>query len=50
MPYRVEKKGKSGRLWKILRADTGEEVGSSKSKAKAEASVRARYAGEGKGR
>jgi len=32
------------RPWKIIRADTGKVVGSSKTKAMAQASVRARYA------
>ena len=47
MPYRVVKR-KGKKPWKIIKSDTGEEVGSSTSKEKAEASVRARYAGEKK--
>ena len=43
MPWKV-KKGTGAKPWKIVRADTGEIVGSSKTKAKADASVRARYA------
>lgn len=47
MPYTVVK-GSGSRPWKIKNTDTGEIVGSSKSKEQAEASVRARYANEGK--
>jgi hypothetical protein len=45
MPYKTRKRG---RIYEILRADTGEVVGKSDSKEKAEASIRARYAGERK--
>jgi hypothetical protein len=48
MPWKVVKRGSGKRPWKIVRADTGKIVGSSTTKAKAEASVRARYASEGK--
>ena len=41
MPWHVGKKTAKG--WPILRSDTGEVVGYSKSKWKAEASVRIRY-------
>lgn len=45
MPYLV-KKGKGARSYKIVRRDTGEIVGTSKTRADAEASIRARYMGE----
>lgn len=48
MPYSVKKIGNSEKPWKIIKKDTGKVVGSSKSKAEAKASIRARYAGEGK--
>ena len=41
MPWHVGKKTKKG--WPILRSDTREVVGYSKTKQKAEASVRIRY-------
>jgi len=44
MPYSVRK---SGTKYQIVNKDTGKVVGTSDSKAKAEASIRARYAGEG---
>lgn len=47
MPYKIVKRG-GARPWKIVKKDSGKVVGSSTSKAKAQASVRARYAGEGK--
>jgi hypothetical protein len=47
MPYKIVKKG-GPRPWKIVRVADGKIVGSSKTKAKAQASVRARYAGEEK--
>jgi len=43
MPYKVVR-GSGKKPWKIIRSDTGKQVGSSTTKAKAEASVRARYA------
>ena len=47
MPWHVEKR--SGKKpWKIIKDSTGEVVGSSASKAQAVASIRARYAHEGK--
>ena len=45
MPWKVKK---AGSKWAIYRADTGKVVGHSTSKAKAQASVRARYAAEGR--
>jgi len=45
MPYKVVKRG-GDRPWKILKH--GKVVGSSKTKADAEASIRARYSGEKK--
>lgn len=47
MPWTVVRGG-GRKQWKIVKATTGEVVGSSTSKAKAEASVRARYAAENK--
>lgn len=47
MPYGVRK---SGNEWLIVRSDTGEVVGHSKTEANAKASVRARYAYETKKR
>ena len=44
MPYKIEKRGNSLRPFKIIKKDTGEVVGSSKTKSDAQASVRARYA------
>jgi hypothetical protein len=44
MPWKVVKKGKGERPWKIVKSDTGKVVGSSTSKARAQASVKARYA------
>jgi hypothetical protein len=44
MPYEVRK---AGSKYQIVKKDTGKVVGTSDSKAKAEASIRARYAGEG---
>jgi len=41
MPWRAEKRGKG---WVIVRSDTGEVAGHSKTEAEARASVRARYA------
>lgn len=46
MPWEVGKKTKKG--WPIKRSDTGKVVGYSDTKKKAKASVRARYASEGK--
>lgn len=45
MPYNIRKKGTK---YQIVKKTTGEVVGTSTTKAKAEASVRARYAGEGR--
>lgn len=47
MPYSIIKRG-GERPYKIIKKDTGKQVGSSTSKAKAEASIRARYAGHKK--
>lgn len=47
MPWKV-KKGSGSRPYKIVKSTTGKVVGSSTSKAKAKASVRARYAAEGR--
>lgn len=47
MPYAI-KKGSGSKPYKIVRKDTGKQVGSSTSRAKAQASIRARYANEGK--
>lgn len=44
MPWKVVKKGKGARPYKIVKSSTGEVVGSSATRAKAMASVRARYA------
>ena len=47
MPWHIEhKSGK--RPWKIVKTSTGEVVGSSTTEAKAKASIRVRFAGEGK--
>ncbi len=46
MPYRIEHRKGQKRPWKIINKITGKVVGSSKTKAKAEASIRARLAGE----
>jgi hypothetical protein len=48
MPYKVVKSSAKGDGYDIIAKDTGKKVGHSDTKAKAEASVRARYAGEGK--
>ncbi len=45
MPYLV-RKGTGARPYKIVRRDTGEVVGTSKTRSDAEASIRARYWGE----
>jgi len=47
MPYSIRFVKGSSRPYKIVKSDTGEEVGSSSSRAMAEASVRARWSGEG---
>jgi hypothetical protein len=47
MPWSVKK---SGDKWAIVTKGSGEVVGHSDSKEKAEASVRAMYANEGKGK
>lgn len=47
MPYKVVKR-KGDRPWKIVNKNTGEVVGTSKTKKEAQASVRARYSGERK--
>lgn len=47
MPYSIRKRGTK---FEIVRKDTGKVVGTSTSRAKAQASIRARHAGEGKGR
>jgi hypothetical protein len=47
MPYTI-RKGNGERPFKIIRKDTGEQVGSSKTKKDAEESIRARYSGERK--
>lgn len=49
MPYDI-RKGSGSKPYKIFNKDKGKVVGSSTSKAKAQASIRARYAGEGKKR
>ena len=46
MPWAVRKE-KGGKPYKIVKKTTGRVVGSSKTKAAAQASVRARYAAEG---
>lgn len=46
MPYKIEKRG-GKRPFKIIKVSTGEVVGTSKTKAMAEASIRARHIGEG---
>ena len=48
MPWRIKKEGNGPKPWKIVKASTGEVVGSSSSKEKAQASIRARWAGENK--
>jgi len=45
MPWKVGKKTRRG--WSIIKSDTGEIVGYSKTRGKAAASVRARYAATG---
>ena len=45
MPWRVGKNTKRG--WQIIRSDTGQIVGYSKTRGKAAAAVRARYAATG---
>jgi len=45
MPYKIEK-GAGSKPYKIVNAQTGEQVGASKSKADAQASINARLAGE----
>ena len=47
MPYTI-RKGAGSKPYKIIRRDTGKQVGSSATKAQAQASIRARYAGERK--
>lgn len=49
MPYKVVRKA-GPRPYKIIRSDTGRIVGSSTTKAEAQASIRARYANEKKGK
>lgn len=44
MPYSIRR---SGSKYQIVKKDTGKVVGTSDSRAKAQASIRARYAGEG---
>lgn len=44
MPWSAQKRGNG---WVIVRSDTGEVVGHSKTEAEAKASVRARYANTG---
>jgi len=44
MPWKVERRGNSSKPWKIIKLTTEEVVGSSRTKADAEASIRARYA------
>ena len=48
MPYKI-KKQTGLRPWKIIRSDTGEVVGSSKTRKEALASIRARLMSEHKG-
>ena len=43
MPW-IVRKGTGARPWKIVAKDTGKVVGSAKTKAEAQASVKARYA------
>lgn len=45
MPYEIKKRG-GKKPHKIINKNTGKTVGSSKTKANAEASIRARYAGK----
>jgi hypothetical protein len=45
MPYKIEKRG-GDRPYKIINKNTGKQVGSSKTRADAEASIRARWAGK----
>jgi len=47
MPYTI-RKGGGDRPWKIIKKDTGEQVGSSTSEEEAKAAMRARYAHETK--
>lgn len=49
MPYKVVKRSGS-RPYKIIKSDTGKVVGSSTSRSAAQASIRARYMGEAKGK
>jgi len=49
MPWHVEHRG-GKKPYKIVKDTTGEVVGASETKKKAEASIRARYANEGKGK
>jgi hypothetical protein len=46
MPYTIRKVKGDDRPFKIVKTDTNEVVGSSKTRAKAEASIRARHAGK----
>lgn len=48
MPYTIRNAKTGEKPFKIINKNTGKIVGSSTSKAKAQASIRARYAGEGK--
>lgn len=48
MPYRIEHRKGDSRPWKIVKADTGEVVGSSTSESAAKASIAARHAKEDK--
>ena len=48
MPYEIKFVKGTGKPWKIIKKTTGQEVGSSATKADAESSVRARYAAENK--
>ena len=46
MPYLIVKRAKEARLYKIVKRNTGEIVGSSKTLADAKASILVRYMGE----
>jgi hypothetical protein len=48
MPYTIRKVKGAARPYKIVNKDTNKVVGSSKTKADAQASIRARYAGKKK--
>ena len=48
MPYTIRDTKTGKRPFKIINKNTGKTVGSSKTKAEAQASIRARYAGESK--